>query len=159
HAACGPHRGHLHRPTGAAGGDVEGDQLHRHEHRARAGACDGRSQGGQHVRADGVEHGRAEPGDAEPRPRARRDEGAPGARVRRTIQTDDAPAPVGPYAQAVLAGELVFLAGQIGIDPATGRLVRGGTREQLVRVLDNLAAVLRATGHELDDVVKTTVYL
>ena len=79
--------------------------------------------------------------------------------MRRTIQTDDAPAPVGPYAQAVLAGELVFLAGQIGIDPATGRLVPGGTREQLVRVLDNLAAVLRATGHELDDVVKTTVYL
>jgi 2-iminobutanoate/2-iminopropanoate deaminase len=79
--------------------------------------------------------------------------------VRRTVQTDDAPAPVGPYAQAVLAGELVFLAGQIGIDPATGRLVEGGTREELVRVLDNLAAVLRATGHGLEDVVKTTVYL
>jgi 2-iminobutanoate/2-iminopropanoate deaminase len=79
--------------------------------------------------------------------------------MRRTIETEDAPKPVGPYAQAVLAGELVFLAGQIGLDPATGRLVEGGTREQLVRVLDNLASVLRATGHGLADVVKTTVYL
>ena len=79
--------------------------------------------------------------------------------MRRTVETDDAPKPVGPYAQAVLAGELVFLAGQIGIDPATGRLVEGGTREQLVRVLDNLSAVLGATGHGLEDVVKTTVYL
>ena len=79
--------------------------------------------------------------------------------MRRTVETDDAPKPVGPYAQAVLVGELVFLAGQIGIDPGTGRLVEGGTRAQLVRVLDNLAAVLRATGHGLGDVVKTTVYL
>jgi 2-iminobutanoate/2-iminopropanoate deaminase len=79
--------------------------------------------------------------------------------MRRTIETEDAPKPVGPYAQAVLAGELIFLAGQIGLDPATGRLVEGGTREQLVRVLDNLAAVLRAAGHGLADVVKTTVYL
>src|SRR5262245_48331900 len=79
--------------------------------------------------------------------------------MRRTIETEDAPRPVGPYAQAVYAGDFIFLAGQIGIDPATGRLIEGGTREQLVRVLDNLAAVLRATGHGLDDVVKTTVYL
>lgn len=79
--------------------------------------------------------------------------------MRRTVETDDAPKPVGPYAQAVLVGGLVFLAGQIGIDPRTGRLVEGGTHAQLVRVLDNLAAVLRATGHGLGDVVKTTVYL
>jgi 2-iminobutanoate/2-iminopropanoate deaminase len=79
--------------------------------------------------------------------------------VRRTVEAEEAPKPVGPYAQAVLAGDLVFLAGQIGLDPATGRLVEGGTREQLVQVLENLAAVLRATGHGLDDVVKTTVYL
>src|SRR5262245_63809823 len=79
--------------------------------------------------------------------------------MRRTVEADDAPAPVGPYAQAVLAGDFVFVAGQIGLDPRTGRLVEGGTREQLVRVLDNLTAVLRATGHGLDDVVKTTVYL
>ena len=79
--------------------------------------------------------------------------------MRRTVETEDAPKPVGPYAQAVLAGDFVFLAGQIGLDPATGRLVEGGTREQLVRVLENLAAVLRAAGHTLDDVVNTTVYL
>jgi len=79
--------------------------------------------------------------------------------VRRTVEAEDAPKPVGPYAQAVLAGDFVFLAGQIGLDPATGRLVAGGTREQLVQVLENLHAVLRATGHGLADVVKTTVYL
>jgi 2-iminobutanoate/2-iminopropanoate deaminase len=79
--------------------------------------------------------------------------------MRRTVAADEAPKPVGPYAQAVLAGDFVFLAGQIGLDPATGKLVAGGTREQLVRVLENLAAVLRASGHGLDDVVKTTVYL
>jgi 2-iminobutanoate/2-iminopropanoate deaminase len=79
--------------------------------------------------------------------------------MRRTIETDDAPKPVGPYAQAVLAGDFVFVAGQIGLDPATGKLVTGGTRAELGRVLDNLAAVLRAAGHTLDDVVKTTVYL
>jgi 2-iminobutanoate/2-iminopropanoate deaminase len=79
--------------------------------------------------------------------------------MRRTVETDDAPKPVGPYAQAVLAGDFVFVAGQIGLNPGTGRLVEGGTREQLTRLLDNLAAVLRAAGHGLDDVVKTTVYL
>lgn len=79
--------------------------------------------------------------------------------MRRTVETDDAPKPVGPYAQAVLAGDFVFVAGQIGLDPATGRLVPGGTRAELARVLQNLAAVLRAAGHTLDDVVKTTVYL
>jgi 2-iminobutanoate/2-iminopropanoate deaminase len=79
--------------------------------------------------------------------------------MRRTVETEEAPKPVGPYAQAVLAGDFVFVAGQIGLDPATGRIVGGGTREELVRVLENLAAVLRAAGHTLDDVVKTTVYL
>jgi 2-iminobutanoate/2-iminopropanoate deaminase len=79
--------------------------------------------------------------------------------VRRTVEAEDAPKPVGPYAQAVLAGDFVFLAGQIGLDPATGKLVAGGTREQLVQVLENLHAVLHATGHGLGDVVRTTVYL
>ena len=79
--------------------------------------------------------------------------------MRRTVETEEAPKPVGPYAQAVLAGDFVFVAGQIGLDPATGRIVGGGTREELVRALENLGAVLRATGHTLDDVVKTTVYL
>ncbi len=79
--------------------------------------------------------------------------------MRRTVETDEAPRPVGPYAQAVLAGDFVFAAGQIGLDPATGRLVAGGTRAELAQVLANLSAVLRASGHGLDDVVKTTVYL
>jgi 2-iminobutanoate/2-iminopropanoate deaminase len=79
--------------------------------------------------------------------------------MRRTVESDDAPRPVGPYAQAVLAGDFVFVAGQIGLDPATGKLVPGGTRAELDRVLTNLTAVLRASGHTLEDVVKTTVYL
>jgi 2-iminobutanoate/2-iminopropanoate deaminase len=79
--------------------------------------------------------------------------------MRRTVEAADAPKPVGPYAQAVLAGDVAFVAGQIGLEPATGRLVPGGTREQLVRALENLSAVLRAAGHRLEDVVKTTVYL
>ena len=70
-----------------------------------------------------------------------------------------APRPVGPYSQAVDSGGLVFCAGQIGLDPATGALVGGGIAAEAGRVLDNLAAVLAAAGLGLADVVKTTVYL
>jgi 2-iminobutanoate/2-iminopropanoate deaminase len=66
---------------------------------------------------------------------------------------------VGPYSQAVDSGGLVFCAGQIGLDPATGALVGGGVAAEAARVLDNLAAVLGAAGLGLADVVKTTVYL
>ena len=75
------------------------------------------------------------------------------------IGTDGAPRPIGPYSQAVAAGELVFCAGQIGLDPATGRLVPGGLIAEAARALENLAAVLTAAGLGLGDVVKTTVYL
>jgi 2-iminobutanoate/2-iminopropanoate deaminase len=80
------------------------------------------------------------------------------ARPRR-IATDAAPRALGPYAQAVVAGDVVFCAGQIGLDPATGALVPGGVAAETVRVLENLAAVLGAAGVGLADVVKTTVYL
>src|SRR5262249_30210460 len=83
----------------------------------------------------------------------------PGAGVRTTVEADDAPRPVGPYAQAVLAGEFVFLAGQIGLDPSTGKLVDGGTPGQLGRVLEDLSAGVHARGHAPGHVVKTTVYL
>ena len=75
------------------------------------------------------------------------------------IQTPEAPAALGPYSQAVVAGEWVFASGQIPIDPGSGELIDGGIAEQTDRVLKNLAAVLQEAGVSLDRVVKTTVYL
>ncbi|HLZ48511.1 MAG TPA: RidA family protein [Candidatus Limnocylindria bacterium] len=77
----------------------------------------------------------------------------------RTIATDGAPKAIGPYSQAVAAGELVFCAGQVALDPASGASVTGEVRAQTERVLDNLTAVLAAAGSDLRHVVKTTVYL
>lgn len=79
--------------------------------------------------------------------------------VRERIQTDKAPAAIGPYSQAIRAGGFVFVSGQIPIDPATGEFVAGGIGEQTERVLRNLSAVLEAAGSSLDKVVKTTVFL
>ena len=73
--------------------------------------------------------------------------------------SDAAPRAIGPYAQAVAAGDLVFCSGQVGLDPASGRLVPGGVAAEAARALENLAAVLSAAGLGLGDVVKTTVYL
>jgi 2-iminobutanoate/2-iminopropanoate deaminase len=75
------------------------------------------------------------------------------------VATSLAPAAIGPYAQAVLVGDMVFTSGQVALDPETGALVPGGIREQTSRVLDNLAAVLGEAGLDLEHVVKTTVYL
>ncbi len=75
------------------------------------------------------------------------------------INTPEAPAAIGPYSQAVVAGEWVFASGQIPIDPGTGDLIDGGIAEQTDRVMKNLAAVLHEAGVSLDRVVKTTVYL
>jgi 2-iminobutanoate/2-iminopropanoate deaminase len=77
----------------------------------------------------------------------------------RIIATDGAPKAIGPYSQAVAAGELIFCAGQVALDPATGDSVTGDVRAQTERVLDNLKAVLAAAGSDLRHVVKTTVYL
>lgn len=79
--------------------------------------------------------------------------------TRRIIQTDEAPAAIGAYSQAVRHGNLVFLSGQIPLDPATMALVDGDFESRARRVFDNLAAVARAAGGGLDDVVKLTVYL
>jgi 2-iminobutanoate/2-iminopropanoate deaminase len=78
---------------------------------------------------------------------------------KKAIATDQAPAAIGPYAQAVRAGDLVFTSGQIGLDPRTGELVEGGVEPQTRRVLDNLTHVLDAAGATWADVVRTTVYL
>lgn len=79
--------------------------------------------------------------------------------VRVSVQTDHAPAAIGPYSQAIKAGGFVFASGQIPTDPATGEFVAGGVAEQTEQVLKNLAAVLEASGSGLDKVVKTTVFL
>lgn len=79
--------------------------------------------------------------------------------VRETVHAVDAPAAVGPYAHAVVAGDLLLLSGQTPIDPATGRLVDGDVGTQTARVLANLSAVLAAAGLTLGDVVKCSVYL
>lgn len=76
-----------------------------------------------------------------------------------SIHSEDAPRAQGPYSQAIIAGDLVFCAGQIPLDPATGSLVQGDIAAQTGRVLDNLAAVLAAAGSDLAHVVKTTVFL
>jgi 2-iminobutanoate/2-iminopropanoate deaminase len=78
---------------------------------------------------------------------------------REVIATKKAPGAVGPYSQAIRVGDFVFTAGQVAIDPATGKLVEGGIEEQTRQVLRNIAAVLEAAGSSLDKVVKTTVFL
>ena len=77
----------------------------------------------------------------------------------RIIQTDLAPAAIGPYSQGVVAGGLVFSAGQIGLDPASGEMVGGGVVAEALQAIDNLEAVLGAAGCSLADVVKTTLFL
>lgn len=73
--------------------------------------------------------------------------------------SNEAPAPIGPYSQAVEAGGFLFCSGQIPLDPATGKLVAGDIGAQTERVLANLGAVLEAAGSSLSDAVKLTVYL
>ena len=78
---------------------------------------------------------------------------------RRAITSKEAPKALGPYSQAIAAGDFVFLSGQIGLDPATGNLVDGGIEQQTERALRNLTAVLWAAGASLDHVIKTTVFM
>jgi len=78
---------------------------------------------------------------------------------RHAISTPDAPGAIGPYSQAIRAGDYLFVSGQIPIDPSTGTLVTGGIGDQTHRVLRNLGAILTAAGTSFDHVVKTTVYL
>jgi reactive intermediate/imine deaminase len=78
---------------------------------------------------------------------------------REIIHTEQAPAAVGPYSQAVRHGDLVFLSGQVGLDPATGALVEGGVEAQARQVFRNLQAVCEAADGSLDDLVKVTIFL
>jgi 2-iminobutanoate/2-iminopropanoate deaminase len=79
--------------------------------------------------------------------------------VRQVIATPSAPKAIGPYSQAIRAAGLLYLSGQVPLDPATGQMVEGDMAKQTARVLDNLKAVLEAAGSSLERVVKTTVYL
>jgi len=78
---------------------------------------------------------------------------------RRRVTTDRGPAAIGPYSQAIEAGDFVFVSGQIPIDPATGALVQGDAATQTERVMRNIAAILEAAGTSLDRAVKATIYL
>lgn len=79
--------------------------------------------------------------------------------MRQQVETGGAPAAIGPYSQGIRTGSLVFAAGQLGLDPASGELVQGGVAEQTERALRNVTAVLDAAGASLERVVKTTVFL
>ncbi|MBI4213969.1 MAG: RidA family protein [Chloroflexi bacterium] len=76
-----------------------------------------------------------------------------------TIRTHLAPLPIGPYSQGIVAGNTLYTAGQIPLDPATGQLVEGDIRVQTARVLANLEAILDAAGFRMADVVKATIFL
>ena len=77
----------------------------------------------------------------------------------RTVQTDKAPAAIGPYSQGIVTGGLLFTAGQIALDASTGQIVPGDVTSQTERVMHNLTAVLESAGSSWSQVVKTTVYL
>lgn len=79
--------------------------------------------------------------------------------ARQAIRTNTAPAAVGPYSQAVVSGNMVFVSGQLGMDPQSGNLVEGGVENQASQAIGNLRAVLIAAGCDLKNVVKATVYL
>ncbi len=81
------------------------------------------------------------------------------AAVRQAVSSPSAPKAIGPYSQAIRAGSLLFVSGQIPIDPATGELVQGDIAQQTHRVFANLKAILEAAGATFDNVVRTTVYL
>ena len=77
----------------------------------------------------------------------------------KTIQTDKAPAAVGPYSQAKISGGFLFASGQVGINPAIGAIVDGGLEAQTEQVMANIAAVLEASGSSFDQVIKTTCFI
>jgi 2-iminobutanoate/2-iminopropanoate deaminase len=79
--------------------------------------------------------------------------------MKKIIYSENAPKPVGPYSQAVQSGSFVFLAGQIPLDPGTGKIVDGGIKEQTTQVFANIKAVLGAAGSSLEKVVKATVFM
>jgi len=79
--------------------------------------------------------------------------------MRRVIQTAQAPTPIGPYSQGIVVPPLLFTAGQVGIDPATTKLVSGGVGAEARQALTNLKSIVESAGGRLEDIVKTSVFL
>jgi 2-iminobutanoate/2-iminopropanoate deaminase len=79
--------------------------------------------------------------------------------MKNIIQTPDAPKAIGPYSQAVEFNGMLFISGQIPIDPATGKVIEGGIKEQTKQVMENIGAILKAAGYSFNDVVKSTCLL
>jgi len=79
--------------------------------------------------------------------------------MKEIIQTENAPKPIGPYSQAIRAGNFIFLSGQIPIDPKTGELVKGDIRQQTQQVLENIRGVLESQGLGMQDMVKANIFL
>jgi 2-iminobutanoate/2-iminopropanoate deaminase len=79
--------------------------------------------------------------------------------MKRVIQTNQAPAAIGPYSQAIQKGDFLFASGQLGIDPITNNFVDGGAKEQTIQVFKNIKAILNEAGYAMTDIVKTTVFL
>lgn len=79
--------------------------------------------------------------------------------MKKIIYTKSAPEPVGPYSQAILADNILYCSGQIGIDPETNKIVEGGVEEETKQILKNIEALLNEAGFGFDDVVKTTCFL
>jgi 2-iminobutanoate/2-iminopropanoate deaminase len=79
--------------------------------------------------------------------------------MRKVIQTEKAPKPVGPYSQAVKVDKFLFVSGQVAIDPKKGKIVANGIKAQTIRVMENLKAILQAAGYNLSDVAQSNVYL
>jgi 2-iminobutanoate/2-iminopropanoate deaminase len=78
---------------------------------------------------------------------------------KKVVESSDAPKAIGPYSQAIIADDFMFLSGQVARDPKTGKMIEGGTAEQAEQVMKNLETILRASGSSFDDVVKTTIFL
>ena len=79
--------------------------------------------------------------------------------MKKAVHTEKAPKPVGPYSQGIRAGDLLFLSGQVAIDPSTGKLSSGSAGEQTSVIMENLRAILQAEALDFSDVVKTTIFL
>jgi 2-iminobutanoate/2-iminopropanoate deaminase len=79
--------------------------------------------------------------------------------MKKVIQTEKAPKPVGPYSQAVKVDKFLFVSGQVAIDPEKGKIVANGIKAQTIRVMENIKEILQAAGYNLSDVVQSNVYL
>ncbi len=79
--------------------------------------------------------------------------------MKKIIEAKNAPIPVGPYSQALREGKLVFVSGQVAIDPEQGKIIVGGIREQTARVMENIKMILNAAGYDIGDIVQSNVYL